>query len=277
MGLKLRVKTATLFAFVSILLHLGALSEVLAGSFPQSRRDISPVPNYQGHFISLGMNGAWRQSKASRAMSSKRVDSRRFVGAAATGLGGGLSGKSGAHRRQKTVGTPRASCSPEAIVYYADRAPINFKAEKRGLLYGVKTHTAATRVADMPGYNSCALVVYAILKKAGCRWARYTANAKAIYDMAYKQGWRPSNVQKPGCLVAWNSKQYGNRARIGRGVHRKKDARKGVYYRHVGISTGSWMAMDNSSYFSRPSAFVTTRPIRYEPPIFLCPVAKKKR
>jgi hypothetical protein len=40
----------------------------------------------------------------------------------------------------------------------------------------VQTHSPETRIATkswyMPGFNSCALVFYAILKKAGCGWAR---------------------------------------------------------------------------------------------------------
>ena len=208
----------------------------------QRNRDISPTPNYSGAYVSLGMS-KWKKPTT-------------FLGASTT---------------TNLSTAPAANCSTKAIVYYAERAPAKFQLAKSGLLYGVKTHTPATRIDNIPGYNSCALVVHAILKKAGCKWARWTANAKKVYDMAYKQGWKPTAVQRAGCIVAWNSKTPGWRARIGRGVHRKKGQSRGVSYRHVGITIGSWMAMDNTSIFSRPSSFITTRPIRYEPPLFLCP------
>ena len=125
-----------------------------------------------------------------------------------------------------------------------------------------------TRYWDMPGFNSCALVVHAILKRAGCEWAKYTADAKAIYDMAYGAGWRPSAAQEAGCIVAWNSKSEGSRSRIG---DRQKQTRRGTTrYRHVGIATGALLSVDNTSWLSRPTAFFTFRPITYERPIFLC-------
>ncbi len=210
--------------------------------------DISPTPGYGGAFISGGMT-KWSKPQAFN-----------YIGASAAVTGG-----------KKGV---QADCSTKAIVHYANLAPSKFQIEKKGLLYGVKTHTFATRVDNIPGYNSCALVVYAIMKRAGCKWMKRTANAKSIYDMAYKRGWKPTAVQRAGCIVAWNAKSPGFRARIGRGSHRKKGQSRGVAYRHVGITTGAWMAMDNTSIFSRPSAFITTRPIRYEPPLFLCPPKK---
>ena len=213
----------------------------------RSKGDISPAPNYRGAFISLGAKN-WSTP----------------VGISVLGASNGGQIKA----------VPEANCSTKAIVHYAEQAPAKFQLEKNGLLYGVRTHTPATRVDNIPGYNSCALVVYAILKKAGCKWARRTANAKTIYDMAYKRGWRPTPVQRAGCIVAWNAKTPGWRARIGKGIHRKRGQSKGVAYRHVGITIGQWMSMDNTSIFSRPSSFITTRPIRYEPPIFLCPPLK---
>lgn len=231
--------------------------------------DLSPIPNYKGTYISRGVQGVWgmfeRDPKYARQSSTEK---QRFAAASASQV-------ASASKNKTTGGAPVANCSTEAIVYYANQAPLNFQPDKKGLLYGVKTHTPATRVGDSPGYNSCAIVVHAIMKKAGCRWMKYTASAKAIYDMAYRRGWRPSKVQKPGCIVAWNSKQSGKRPRIGKGFHRQKGQSRGVLYRHVGITTGTWMAMDNTSYFSRPSAFITTRPIRYEAPLFLCPVTNK--
>lgn len=212
--------------------------------------DISPSPAYSGAYISGGMT-RWKKSQT-----------LSYVGASAASGGA------------KAV---PANCSTRSIVHYANLAPSKFQIEKKGLLYGVRTHTLATRVDNIPGYNSCALVVYAIMKKAGCKWMKRTANAKSIYDMAYKRGWKPTAVQRAGCIVAWNAKSPGFRARIGRGSHRKKGQSRGVAYRHVGITTGAWMAMDNTSIFSRPSAFITTRPIRYEPPLFLCPPKKKKK
>lgn len=173
------------------------------------------------------------------------------------------------------VGVPKADCSKEAIIYFATKAPDNFEMDKKGLLYGVQTHTSTTRVRDMPGYNSCALVVYAILKRAGCKWAKRTANAKRIYDMAYAQGWRPVETQTGGCLVAWNSRFEGKFSRIGKGEHRHANKKGGVLYRHLGVTTGSWMSMDNSSFWSKPEAYITTRPIRYERPMFLCPVEQQ--
>ncbi len=206
--------------------------------------DASPLPEIRGDYVSLGYRGDWHRAQTPVV----------FVRA-------GVAAEQAAE----------ADCSPSSIVYYAERAPENFDASRNGTLYGVRTHTSATRVGTTEGYNACALVVHAILKKAGCRWARYTANAKAIYDMAWKRGWRPSEVQKAACIVAWNSRTPGPKARIGRGAHRDKTKKKGVLYRHVGVTVGNWMSMDNTSYSGRPSAGITIRPIRYDAPMFLCP------
>lgn len=214
-----------------------------------SHIDVSPVPNYRGQYVSLGARANWR----------KPAFPRGFVFGTVV---------------QEAKPEIETNCSTMAIVHYATRAPNDFIYDKSGLLYSVKTHTPATRVDDSPGYYSCALVVHAILKKAGCKWAKYTANAKAVYDMAYRQGWRPAKEQKAGCLVAWNSLTEGSRPRIGRGTHNDPKKRRGVYYRHLGITTGEWMSMDNSSMFSQPTEFITTRPFRYEPPLFLCPPDK---
>ena len=59
------------------------------------------------------------------------------------------------------------------------------------------------------------------------------------------------------------------------GVASTRSLKKGgVLFRHVGVTVGSWMSVDNSARTSRPEAFVTLRPFRYEPPIFLCPPKK---
>lgn len=213
--------------------------------------DSSPLPKYRGEFISLGADGVWHVAPSAK---------------------GAVYGSTTRSKKSKEEQVP-ADCSPDTIIHYALRAPDAFSYEKSGMLYGVKTHTPATRINtrfwDMPGFNSCALVVYAILKRAGCRWARYTANAKAIYDMAYRAGWKPSNTQRAGCIVAWNSRWQGERARIG---SLQKQVKAGsTAFRHVGITTGSWMAVDNSSWRSRPTRFFTYRPLVYEAPFFLCP------
>lgn len=215
---------------------------------PQSEADLSPLPNYKGEGVSAGYDGKWI-----------RPSSQFMIGAADQST------------PPDTSPEPEPNCSRKAIVYYAEKAPDVFNAEKRGLLYGIKTHTADTRVNDMPGYNSCALVVHAILRRAGCKWAKWTQDAKAIYDMAYKNGWRPSDTQEGGCIVAWNSQEPGNRPRIGRDKDAAKDRPRKVLYRHVGIATGSWWSIDNTSYLSRPSGGITYRPFRYDDPIFLCP------
>lgn len=233
-----------------------------------AKGDLSPLPNYKGTYVSLGSDGHWRKPitkdegfvYAAAAKESDPVEVPKLVDKPP---------------EQNQTGVPEANCSVESIVYYADQAPYVFDPAKRGLLYGVKTHTKATRVEDMPGFNSCALVVHAILKKAGCKWAKYTADAKQMYDLAWEQGWRPSKVQKAGCLVAWNSIEEGWRPRIGKGDHVNPDKKKGVKFRHLGISTGDWMTIDNTSYFSRPTPGITYRPIRYEPPLYLCPTDKK--
>jgi hypothetical protein len=216
--------------------------------------DASPLPKYKGDFISMGADGVWHEAPNSKGV---------IYGSAA---------KSKRPEREEVD----ADCSTDAIIHYALQAPDTFKYEKSGLLYGIKTHTPATRIAtrfwDMPGFNSCALVVYAILKRAGCRWARYTANAKAIYDMAFRAGWKPTDTQRGGCIVAWNSRWEGDRARIG---SLQKQVKSGsTAFRHVGITTGSWMAVDNSSWRSRPTRFLTYRPLTYEAPFFLCPPAR---
>jgi hypothetical protein len=208
--------------------------------------DLSPLPNFKGDFIAMGANGVWNIPPKGRPM-----------------LGAGM----------VPTQPPAPDCSPEAIVHFAMEAPAAFEADKSGRLYGVQTHTPATRVTtrywDMPGYNSCALVVYAILKRAGCGWARYTADAKGIYDQAYQAGWKASDTQEGGCMVAWNSRWDGGRARIG--DRQKQSPRGGTRFRHVGIATGRWMSVDNSSWQGRPTRFFTFRPIIYETPIFLCP------
>jgi hypothetical protein len=214
--------------------------------------DASPLPRLKGDFISLGADGRW----------STRGEGKQFLTSDVTG------GQD-----------PTADCSREAIVHYAKAAPSVFEGDKKGLLYGVQTHTPETRMMtrywDMPGFNSCALVVYAILKRAGCPWAKYTADAKAIYDMANDAGWRPSTVQEGGCMVAWNSKSDGPRARIG---DKQKQSRRGnTRFRHVGIATGNLLSVDNTSWLSRPTTFFTFRPIIYEPPIFLCPTPAESR
>ena len=221
---------------------------------PDSEADLSPTPNYKGEGVFAGHDGKWI-----------RPTSQFMVGAADQSV------------PPETPSEPEANCSPDAIVYYAEKAPDVFNMAKGGLLYGVKTHTADTRVNDMPGYNSCALVVHAILRRAGCKWAKWTQDAKAIYDIAYDNGWRPSDTQEGGCLVAWNSQEPGSRPRIGRGKDVSKDRPRRVLYRHVGIATGSWWSIDNTSYFSRPSAGITYRPFRYDPPIFLCPPKPKTK
>jgi len=206
--------------------------------------DPSPLPKNRGDYVSLGLRGDWHKAQ------SKIV----FVRA-------GVAPEKG----------PPADCSTKAIVHYAENAPENIGTSRNGTLYGVKTHTSATRVGTTEGYNACALDVHAILKRLGCKWARQTANAKSIYDMAWKQGWRPTSVQRAGCIVAWNSRTPGPRARIGRGKHKDKTKKKGVLYRHVGVTVGNWMSMDNTSYSGRPSAGITLRPVRYTSPMFLCP------
>jgi hypothetical protein len=208
--------------------------------------DASPLPNYSGDFVSLGAGGTWHRPRGSFTPVFSSTTK---------------------------ISEPDADCSPEAIVHYAKQAPGAFEADKVGLLYGVRTHTPATRLTtrywDMPGFNSCALVVHAILKRAGCGWARYTANAKEIYDMADKRGWRPSSVQKGGCMVAWNSRWEGSRRKIG--AVQKQTNPGTTAFRHVGIATGAWLSVDNNSWRSRPTTFFTFRPISYQPPIFLCP------
>lgn len=243
---------------ILILLLVAATGALWLGFVPQRlmpfssyEADLSPLPNYKGEFVSAGRDGQWHRPQSKLALGS--VDT------------GTLDLR------------PKADCSPEAIIYYAEKAPEVFDEEKSGLLYGVKTHTSATRVGDMPGYNSCALVAYAILNKAGCMWAKRTASAKAIYDMAYKRGWRPSDTQEGGCIVAWNSLEAGGRPRIGRGKHAHQKSKRGVLYRHIGIATGSWWSVDNTSFLGRPTAGITTRPFRYENPIFLCPPKPGKK
>jgi hypothetical protein len=203
--------------------------------------DISPLPNYKGDFVSLGLGGDWRKPR----------NAQQFLVA---GVG--------------AAAEPVADCSTQAIVHYAAMAPSVFEKDKKGLLYGVETHTPATRVWKIPGFNSCALVVYAIMKRAGCDWVKYTASAKALYDNIAARGWRPSDTQRAGCLVAWNSRWKGDRERLGGAEERRKG---GTLFRHLGITTGSWLSVDNTSALSRPSTFLTWRPYRYETPTYLCP------
>lgn len=217
-----------------------------------SQADVSPLPNLKGDYISVGGSGKIHGPTEPQVLG--------FV------------------QRQDPKMPPKADCSRDAIIYFAKKAPENFQEDKKGLLYGVRTHTNATAV-DTPigrfaGFNSCALVASAILRKAGCRWMRITANAKAVYDAAYGAGWRPTIFQDGGCIVAWNARWDGKRTRIGRGIHARTMPKNRVMFRHVGVTTGPNLSVDNSGITSRPSESTTFRPIRYEAPIYLCPSIK---
>ena len=220
-----------------------------------SRADISPLPGYSGNFVSGDAKGKLHSPPEPQVMA--------FV------------------KRKDPITPPKTDCSREAIIYFAKKAPQNFRPDKKGLLYGVQTYTNDTAV-DTPvgrfaGFNSCALVASSIMRKAGCRWMRITANAKAVYDYAYRNGWRPSLRQNGGCIVAWNARWKGNRPRIGRGEHSKAMAKNKVMFRHVGVTTSDGVSMDNSGQLSAPTEYSTYRPIRYEPPIYLCPNAKSAK
>ena len=200
-------------------------------------------------------------------MGNKRTGGKRRVILASVGLLVGAFGLAAySPAAIEGGGELPADCSREAIIRYAWLAPASFEREKKGLLYGVETHTSATRVGNNPGENSCALVVYAILKKAGCGWVKYTADAKGIYDMAVAKGWRPADSQEGGCIVAWNSLPDGPRPAIGR-----EEGMGRVLFRHVGITTSRWLSVDNTASLSRPLPFITWRPYRYRSPTFLCP------
>ena len=190
--------------------------------------DASPLPRYTGDFVSLGADGIWNKS----------AQSARFL---TSDIAGGQA--------------PSPDCSREAIIHYARRRPSAFEADKKGLLYGVQTYTPETRVKtrywDMPGFNSCALVVYAILKRAGCGWAGYTADAKAIYDMAYDAGWRPSAAQQ-GRLHRRLEFEMGRRRGPGSATGRSRRGRGTTRFRHVGITTGALLSVDNT-LLARPS------------------------
>ena len=252
----------------SAVLALSAIlaSGVLTGGFAASKSqtnnqiaaDVSPVPNNAKNFISSG-------------------DGSKIINTAESQVLGFV-------QREDPNLPPKANCSRKAIIYYAKKAPENFKEARKGLLFGVRTHTNATAIntpiGRFAGFNSCALVASAIMRKAGCRWMSITANAKSVYDAAYRVGWRPTLYQDGGCIVAWNARWEGERPRIGRGVHAKLLPKNRVMFRHVGVTTGSNMSVDNSGITSRPSESSTYRPIRYEPPIYLCPnfkSAKRKK
>ena len=220
-----------------------------------SRADASPLPGYKGNYVSVGGTGEFHKPAEPSVMS--------FV------------------KRDDPNTPPKPDCSPGAIIYYAKKAPGNFQPDKKGKLYGVRTHTNATAV-DTPigrfdGFNSCALVASAIMRKAGCRWMKITANAKAVYDMAYSNGWRPTPQQTGGCIVAWNARWEGDRPRIGRGDHSNTMPKNRVMFRHIGVTTDTDISVDNSGIMSEPSESSTYRPIRYEPPIYLCPNFKSAK
>jgi hypothetical protein len=248
-GVRRRIVPAVLFLALCLAMQCttpaGAKERAAQGQRFSPKRlpaeaDISPLPNFKGDFVSLGLGGDWR----------KPANAQQFLVAGAT------------------AAEPPADCSTESIVHYAGLAPSVFEKDKKGLLYGVETHTPATRVWKIPGFNSCALVVYAIMKRAGCGWVKYTASAKELYDNIAARGWRPTDTQRAGCLVAWNSYWEGGRERLG---GRDKRRKGGTLFRHVGITTGKWLSVDNTSSLSRPSTFFTWRPYRYETPIYLCP------
>ena len=90
--------------------------------------DVAPLPNYKGDFVSLGLDGVWRQPERTRLV----------IGAATNGAAAA------------TNGEPPANCSREAIIHYAWQAPVVFEKDKKGLLYGVEMHTPATRVGNIP-------------------------------------------------------------------------------------------------------------------------------
>ncbi len=243
-------------AAVLSLLSGTSMNGLYSGDADLSLADASPLPNFDGGYVSVDGSG-----KMHAPSSGPKIF--------------------GFLQSQDSKKPPKANCSRKAIIYYASKAPENFQEERKGLLYGVRTHTNATAI-DTPvgriaGFNSCALVASSILRKAGCRWSKITANAKAVYDAAYRNGWRPTIFQDGGCIVAWNARWDGERTRIGRGVHAKTMPKNRVLFRHVGITTGSNISVDNSGLMSRPSESSTYRPILYEPPIYLCPSFKSAR
>jgi hypothetical protein len=228
---------------------MGAMAEASERTSPlisprqlRTNVDVSPLPSDTGDFVSLGLDGRWRRPERLQAQAGTDI---------------------------AAIAEPPANCSREAIIHYAWQAPTVFEMDKKGLLYGVETHTPATRMGNIPGFNSCALVVYAILKRAGCTWLKYTADAKGVFDMAVARGWRRTDRQEGGCIVAWNSREEGKKPAIGRDGRGER-----VLFRHVGITTGNWLAMDNTSLLSRPQPFITWRAYKYTSPMYLCPPAE---
>lgn len=170
---------------------------------------------------------------------------------------------------ESSATTQPAPCSREAIRLAALDAPWAFEANDHGRLYGVSMWREETRVGWFRGYNACPLVVSAVLRHAGCAWVPETMNAKLLFDTVAASGWQREAKAVPGCLLAWNSRWRGPWARLGAAEHAAKS--HGVLYRQLGISLGSWLSMDNSSFLGRPIVFPIDRPLNYEAPIILCP------
>ncbi|MDX2258594.1 MAG: hypothetical protein NW205_06710 [Hyphomicrobiaceae bacterium] len=167
------------------------------------------------------------------------------------------------------AGERHRACSKASIAAAATSAPWAFESGRSGRLYGIKTHRAQTAVGWFPGYNSCPLVVFAILREAGCTELAETGNAGALFDALQATGWRQAEKPEAGCVLGWNALAEGPWPPLTAAPSAQEG--RSVAYRQLGIAVSSWLAVDNAAFIGRPVPFPIARPLHYEAPVVLCP------
>lgn len=185
------------------------------------------------------------------------------------------------------VRTESAKVLSEEIYEAAKEAPSEYDEETRKL-YGVRTQNSSTKLevavpvvgdVTLPGYNSCALVASAILKKAGVRIGAY-ALVNNVRRYLSSNGWRRTLTPSKGDIVIWAKRKEGRTEWKKRAVVHWKDNKlykeeidtidysANRYYNHIGVFIGwsiaiqgpvitggspvGWYTVDNSSVTGEP-------------------------
>lgn len=180
-------------------------------------------------------------------------------------------------------------CSAQAIIQATNRA-YKEQPDTQGKLWGTQLCTKDTKgSAKVAGklvtfncFNSCALVVSAILKEAGCQ-VNVTSSASSIWNALRRlklektgqNAFMPSERQRAGCVIGMNSNQTGGKDRL---VLPGKSGPK-VAFRHVAIATSGSGYIDNYSLTNTPKIdyngfFDWTKyadSYQYDKFIYLCP------
>lgn len=172
-----------------------------------------------------------------------------------------------------------ANCSARDITAAANQA-LAQQTDSAGKLWGTQICNSATTANGFKCYNSCALVVSAILKKAGCP-VSITASASGLWDkvrglkIGGKKAFEASEKQHAGCVIGMNSSKTGGQGRL------TLPGKSGpnVAFRHVAIATGKRSYIDNYSRTNTPkidnnspldiTSYVDA--YQYDDFIYLCP------